>query len=103
MSDEGGGGAWFRPRPYRAGYTPVTWQGWATLLVFVIVLLATILLGDPSTAKPSGVASLLKLKAMFGLSGTHLPLPAMLGLMAVEIAGFLIFCQLKSRPLRALD
>ncbi len=39
---------WFKRRRYGYGWTPVTWQGWTTLVVFVIVLIGSgvVILGD---------------------------------------------------------
>jgi hypothetical protein len=39
---------WFKRRRYGYGWTPVTWQGWLTVVVFLVVLLvaAIVLVGD---------------------------------------------------------
>ena len=34
---EGSADFWFRPRRYGHGASPSTWQGWATILAFVII------------------------------------------------------------------
>ena len=37
MSKEGSTDFWFKPRRYGHGASPSTWQGWATILAFVII------------------------------------------------------------------
>jgi hypothetical protein len=37
MGKEGSTNFWFRPRRYGHGALPSTWQGWATILAFVII------------------------------------------------------------------
>jgi hypothetical protein len=100
MSDEG---AWFRRRRYGFGYSAATWQGVVATLVFVIVLLATVFSGDPNTARPASVPSLLRIKALFGLSGTHLPVPVMLSLILAEVGVFLLVVWWSSRAVKPLD
>ncbi len=36
--------AWFKPKPYGYGATPLNWKGWAATLAFVSVVFATSLL-----------------------------------------------------------
>lgn len=31
---------WFKAKPYGWGWTPATWQGWVTIIIFVILLIA---------------------------------------------------------------
>jgi len=31
---------WFRPKRYGYGATPTTWQGWAVIVAFVVVVVA---------------------------------------------------------------
>jgi len=88
--------AWFRPKTYGYGYTPVRWQGWVSILVFVALLFATVLAAAPGTAKPHSVLLFLKMKAMFGLGGTHLRAPAMAAFLAIEVAAFFVFTRWKS-------
>jgi hypothetical protein len=104
MTDQGDG-AWFRRRTRGLGYNmvPVTWQGWVMILVFVVILLATAFSGDPNTARPASVPSLLKIKAAVGLSGTHLPVQVMLPLLAAEVGVFVLIVWWKSRALKPLD
>lgn len=102
MTNEGGE-VWFRRRRYGFGYSAATWQGAVATLVFVIILLVTVFAGDPNTAKPSSVPLFLRIKALLGLSGTHLPVSAMLGLLLAEAAVFLLFVWWKSRTLKPLD
>jgi hypothetical protein len=33
---------WFRPRKYGYGATPVTWEGWALVFAFVVVVAALV-------------------------------------------------------------
>ena len=40
MADDG---AWFRPKRYGFGATPVTWQGWALVLAFVAMACAVVI------------------------------------------------------------
>jgi hypothetical protein len=35
---EGTGNHWFKPRRYGDGATPIAWQGWAAIVVFLIVV-----------------------------------------------------------------
>jgi hypothetical protein len=35
---------WFRPKTYGFGATPVTWEGWAVIAVYVAVVCAVVLL-----------------------------------------------------------
>jgi hypothetical protein len=104
MSDQGDG-VWFRRRTRGLGYNfvPVTWQGWAMTLGLTPVLLATVFAGDPSMAKPSSMPFFLKAKALFGLSGAHLPPVTIAALIVGEVAAFLLLLFWKSRTLRSLD
>ena len=36
---------WFRPRRYGIGATPITWQGWLLIIIFVAILL--FIIGGP--------------------------------------------------------
>ncbi len=103
MSDQDGGGAWFRRRRFGYGYSVATWQGFVTTLAFVLALLATIFAADPNTAKPSSVPLFLKMKALFGLSGAHWPVQVMLPLLLGETGAFLFVVWWTSRSLRPLD
>jgi hypothetical protein len=95
---------WFqRRREFGYGYRPASWQGVAATLVFVAVLLATVFSSDPNMARPAHVASFLELKAMVGLSRTHLPAPTMTGLILAEVAAFMFIVWWKSRTLKPLD
>jgi len=38
MSKEGGAAFWFKPRRYGHGATPSTWQGWAAIIAFPVVV-----------------------------------------------------------------
>lgn len=40
---------WFKPKDYGYGAFPITWEGWACIVVFVIGVLSTV-----STAQESG-------------------------------------------------
>ena len=42
--DEPTAKAWFAPKRYGYGATPITWQGWATILLFVALLILDIAL-----------------------------------------------------------
>jgi len=100
MSDDG---TWFRRRRIGLGYSAATWQGTVATLVFVVIVLATAFSGDPNTVRPASLASFLKIKAMVGLSGTHLPVQVMVGLILAEVAVFLLLVWWKSRSLKPLD
>jgi hypothetical protein len=104
MSEQGGDSPWFRRRrAFGIGYNAASWQGVVAILVFVAALLVTVVSGDPNTARPSSVASFLKMKAMMGLRGTHLPAPTMTALIVAEVAAFLFVVWWKSRTLKPLD
>ena len=47
---------WFRAKRYGWGWTPVTWQGWATLAVFVALLAADALTFPPRKALSAYIA-----------------------------------------------
>ena len=104
MSEQGEDRPWFRRRRYFGiGYTASSWQGAAATLVFVAVLLVTVFSGDPNITRPAKVAAFLKVKAMMGLSGTHLPMPTMVALVLAEAAVFMFVVWWKSRTLKPLD
>jgi len=100
---ERGARPWFRPKTFGIGMTPATWQGWVALLVFVALLLGTTLLADPDTLKPRNTAVFIQTKAVLGLTAIHLPRLAMFGIMAAEVAAFLLFCRWASAPMKPLD
>jgi hypothetical protein len=106
MSDAGDG-AWFQVRTRRLGwgysYVPVTWQGWAMAVGLGPLIVATVLLGDPTVSRRSNIPLFLKTKAMLGLSGAHLPPVTVTALIMAEVAVFLLLLFWKSRPLRPLD
>lgn len=91
---------WFRPKQSGLGYTPANAKGWAALLLFVLVVIATmVLLGDPFDAKsPDISASMQDLRAHLGLGGVKLALPTRFALVGVEVVAFFVFAQSKSRP-----
>ncbi len=37
---------WFKRRRYGYGWTPVTWQGWVTIVVFILTILSTAFIFD---------------------------------------------------------
>jgi hypothetical protein len=106
MSDESDG-AWFRrrTRTWGLGYNfmPVTWQGWVVTLGLTPVLLATVFAGDPSVTRRSNIPLFLKMKAVVGLSGAHLPPVTVAALIVGEVAVFLVLVLWKSRTLKPLD
>lgn len=51
-----GAGYWFRAKRYGWGWTPCTWQGWATLAAFATLLAANALAFPPRTAFPAFIA-----------------------------------------------
>ena len=105
MSDERGEGAWFRRRTWGLGYNfvPISWHGWVTTLALAPVVLATVFAADPSMAKPSSVPFFLRMKAMLGLSGAHLPVQVMLPLILGEAGVFVLIVLRTSRTLKPLD
>lgn len=47
MNDDKNRVYWFKRRRYGYGWTPVTWQGWLVIILFMaIVLSASVVLGD---------------------------------------------------------
>jgi hypothetical protein len=39
---------WFKPKTYGYGVTPITWEGWAVVAVYVLAIFAsTLLLANP--------------------------------------------------------
>lgn len=106
MTDQSDG-VWFRVRPRRWGwgynFVPVTWQGWAMALGLGPVIVATVFAGDPSTTHARNPELFLMVKALFGLSGAHLPPVSVAAMIVGEIAVFLVLLFWKSRALRPLD
>lgn len=107
MSDQGGDGLWFRrmPKTWGMGYNfmPITWQGWAMTLGLGPLIVATVLAGDPTASRRSNIPLFLKVKAMIGLSGVHLPPVTIAALIVSEVALFLLLLFWKSQTLRPLD
>jgi hypothetical protein len=99
MSGEPGPKPWFRPKYTGYGYTPANAKGWVALLLFVLVIVATMaLLGEPTTRKsPEIAAQVAHLRSVLGLSGLNLPLLARFALVGVEVVIFFAFAQSKSR------
>lgn len=52
-------GYWFAPKLYGLGATPVTWQGFALVLGFVLLLLADMRFVEPVAAKTIVAVTLL--------------------------------------------
>ncbi|MDB5444119.1 MAG: hypothetical protein JWP86_3102 [Phenylobacterium sp.] len=98
MSDERSAGrAWFRPKDFGYGATPITWKGWLATLLFVLVILATTALGDPrGAASPRSVHILLSLKGLLGLTDVRLGIAPMLSIIAAESVAFVAFARWKS-------
>lgn len=44
---------WFKRRRYGWGWIPVTWQGWLSLLVFVLVVINAAFLLPPKPERPT--------------------------------------------------
>jgi hypothetical protein len=56
---------WFRPKTYGYGATPNTWQGWAVIVGFVIVIAAAALLILPYRAQsPAALIVFLAVEAL---------------------------------------
>src|SRR5579863_7686647 len=102
MSDDGER-AWFAPKAFGFGWRPATWQGWVVTLALVVAIPMTSLLGDPEVVRPRSQAAFVKVKAMLGLSGTHLSRLAIVVLIVLEVAAFLAFARWKSLRLKPLD
>jgi len=106
MSDHSDG-VWFRVTTRRLGwgynFVPVTWQGWVMALGLGPVIVATVFAGDPTVSRRSNIPLFLKTKALFGLSGTHLPPITVAALIVGEIGIFLLLLFWKSRALKPLD
>jgi hypothetical protein len=93
--------AWFRHKSIGFGVTPMTWEGWLSVLALVAVIGATVaLLGDPSPAKPASAETLARLRAGLGLSGVRLAVPARLLLIAAEVVAFTLFARTRTAPER---
>ncbi|HEY3949634.1 hypothetical protein [Phenylobacterium sp.] len=94
------GDPWFRPKAIGVGYTPANAKGWLSLLVFVVLLAATVVLtSDPSQAHPPSAAEgLAHLKAELGLGGVQLTLPGRVLAVGAEIVVFALFAWWKSGP-----
>jgi hypothetical protein len=91
--------AWFRHKSIGFGVTPMTWEGWLSVLALVAVIVATAaLLGDPSPAKPASAEGLARLRADLGLSGVRLAFPARLLLIAAEVVAFTLFARTRTAP-----
>lgn len=45
---------WFKRRRYGWGWTPVSWQGWVIILIFLVILLIATLFLPAKPAIPSG-------------------------------------------------
>lgn len=43
-------GYWFKRKLYGWGWTPVKWQGWLTLIVYIILIMMIAYLREPSIA-----------------------------------------------------
>jgi hypothetical protein len=43
---------WFRPKRYGYGATPVTWQGWLVILVYIAIVLGCVLLAVATQLSP---------------------------------------------------
>lgn len=48
-------GYWFKRKPYGWGWTPVTWQGWCVLLVFVALMVVNAIRIDSAEHSVSDV------------------------------------------------
>jgi len=96
MGDENRRKAWFRPKRLGYGWTLAAWQGWLSLLLFVVVILLTMLLASPQDVRSRSIDAFVRIKALLGLSHVQLPLPAILATLAVEVAAFLIFTRAMS-------
>ncbi|THD51749.1 hypothetical protein [Phenylobacterium sp.] len=103
MSDDSHFRPWFRPKTFGPGMTPATWQGWVAVLVFIALLIGTTLLADPATIKPRDTETFIHTKAALGLSAVRLSRLALFGLLAAEIAAFVLFCRRMGAPVRPLD
>lgn len=44
---------WFKAKRYGWGWYPATWQGWAVLAIYLVVVIASIPALDDSTGEPS--------------------------------------------------
>lgn len=41
-------GYWFKAKPFGWGWTPVTWQGWLVILVYIALILALVSVREDS-------------------------------------------------------
>jgi hypothetical protein len=91
--------AWFRHKAIGFGVTPMSWEGWLCLLALIAAVAATtILLGDPSPAKPASAEGIAQLRAELGLSGVRLTFPTRILLAAAEVVLFLVFARTRTAP-----
>jgi hypothetical protein len=82
---------------------PVAWQGWAMAVGLGPAIVATVFAGDPTVTHRSNIPLFLRVKAMLGLSGAHLPPVTVAALIIGEVAIFLVLLFWKSRTLKPLD
>ena len=65
--------------------------------------LVTVFIGDPGTVTPSSAAFFVKMKALLGLNGVHLPAVTVISLIIAEVLAFLLLGLWKSRTLKPVD
>lgn len=47
MNDDKNRSYWFKRRRYGYGWTPVSWQGWLVIIVFIVIVVSgSVVLGD---------------------------------------------------------
>jgi hypothetical protein len=96
MSDLGGGRAWFRPRTYGVGATPVSWQGWLVTLAFAVLVFATVSAGAPWREGPAAVWAYLQTHHHIGFDELWSQHRAAGVAVILEVAGFIALTRWKS-------
>jgi hypothetical protein len=96
MSEPPPDGAWFRPKRFGWGFTPATWQGWAVIVVFAVVLSATLLQLKPHAPGLQGWLAAMSDKSDNDLS-VLLARPDVIGEVLAEVCAFLVVVRLTGR------
>lgn len=55
---------WFKRRRYGLGWIPVTWQGWLTVVVFLVIVIGGAFLLPPKNSKNASAAVVLYILAV---------------------------------------
>lgn len=93
MSDERQTRPWFAPKQIGYGATPITWEGWAATLGFVLVFALTAAFLAP---RPEDLAHRLGLYRLALVQHLRPETPYVVALMVIEVAAFIAVARWKS-------